>query len=293
MTIENETQDILEQGDVAVQEPVQEEVEQESTEPIQEEGQEEKAEQEAPKQEEPKPEKHKLTAEERQRQIAHQTKLKWEAQRALETEKLALQKERAELEAMRKQMGVPEPDAPPDPKNYTEDQAEKYVDDLATWKANKIASEKLQAERKKAEEENAKKQADKVREDYNKKWSEKVAKDPSFKERELDVYRYLQTNGLIDLANTILEDDNNVDLIDHLGKNLGDLEDLATLPPLRAAKELGKITARLGTPQSRTVSKANAPINPVRQTGNNAVKPVEMMSHDEYSDYMNKKQYGF
>ena len=285
MTIENETNEILDQGDVAEDfTPEVAEVIEEPKEELQEEIKEEVK-------EEPKPEKVKLTHEQRQAQISKQIAEKWEAKRALEAERQLIRQEREQLENLKKQHGIVEKveGEKPNPNNYTEETAPQYIQDLARYEANLILKKEREEARIKSDEaENAK-----LQDDYNRKYVSKIEKDPTFKEKEINVARFIQLTNNRELYNLIMSDDDVVEVIDYLGGNLDHLERIAELTPMKIAKELGKITANIQVPKSRTVSLANAPINPVRQTGSNAVRNVEEMDHDSYSDYMNKKQYGF
>jgi hypothetical protein len=284
--MENEVNEILEQGDVVegYQEPVEE-----ITEPVEELPEQEEAQDAKP---EVKPEKKKLTAEERQAQIAHQTKLKWEAHRAMEAKQAELDAKIAKLEALEKKNGIQE-DLPPDPSRYQEGQERQYIQDLANYEAQKILKKERETEQKQRSESEKIEHVEAIKTTYAKQYQEKVNKDPNFAERELNVARYLELTKRDDLISIIMDDDDRADIIDYLGGNLEELENLAKLPPLRVAKEFGKITARISTPTSRTVSKAPAPMNPVRQTGTNAVRNLDEMDHDSYSEMMNKKQFGY
>ena len=295
--IENETNEILEQADVAegYQEPeVAETIEEvEQTEEIEQPEAEEVAEE--PKQEpkqEPKPEKKRLTAEERQREIAHQTKLKWEAQRALESKQAEIDAKIAKLEELERKHGVSE-DLPPDPSKYQEGQERRYIQDLANYEAKKIIKAEREKETLTRTQEEKQRQTETIKNEYAKQYQEKITKDPDFAERELNVARFLDLTKRDDLISIIMEDEDRAEIIDFLGNNLEELENLAKLSPLRVAKEFGKITARITGPNTRTVSRAPAPINPVRQTGTNAVRNIEEMDHESYSAVKNKKQFGF
>jgi hypothetical protein len=285
--IENETNDILEVGDVAegYQEPQNEPI----GEQIEETPQEAK---EEVKEEAKEPEKRKLTAEERQKQIAHQTKLKWEAQRALEAKQAEIDAKIAKLEELEKKHNVNE-DLPPDPSKYSEGMEQQYVNDLADFKANKKIKEERVRQEREREESEQRSYTENIKKQYEKQYQAKVAKDPSFAERELNVARYLDLTKRPDLVTLIMDDDDRADIIDYLGGNLEELENLATLSPVRASKEFGKITARMTLPKSQAVSKANAPMNPVKQTGANAVKDIsEINDFAEYSKKMNAYIYG-
>lgn len=284
--MENEVNEILEQGDVApdYQEPVNELPYEEKPEEPQEEPKEEAK-------EEPKPEKKKLTFEERQAQIAKQIREKHEIQRQLDAEREQLRKEREELENLRKQY-IPQEDLPPDPNKYQDDPA-RYVEDLTDWKANqKIkVKETKSKESQLAREEQERSQ--KLAKDWELKTQVKLQKDPSFSEREDLVVMVLQNNPNKAMYESIMESDLNVDLVDYLGANPEECLRIASLRGTRASVEIGKIEEKIQGRKSQPVTKAPAPINTVRSTGANGVRDITKIDDfAEYSRLMNKQLYG-
>ena len=95
-----------------------------------------------------------------------------------------------------------------------------------------------------------------------------------------------QRNDIVsdDLAGMILESDLSVDLAYHLGKNPAVARSISALPPLQAARELGKIEARLTAPQARTQSAAPSPITPVKGSGT-VTKDPSKMTATEYNKW--------
>lgn len=87
-----------------------------------------------------------------------------------------------------------------------------------------------------------------------------------------------QRNDIVsdDLAGMILESEVSVDLAYHLGKNPAVARSISHMPPLQAARELGKIEARLTAPQARTQSAAPTPISPVKGSGTASKDPTKM-----------------
>lgn len=83
------------------------------------------------------------------------------------------------------------------------------------------------------------------------------------------------------ISDMVLESEQAVDLAYHLGKNPQIAAQLSQMPPLMAARELGKIEARLIASPPNIVSKAPPPINPVRPSGS-ASKDVSKMPGPEY-----------
>ena len=84
------------------------------------------------------------------------------------------------------------------------------------------------------------------------------------------------------LSEMVLMSDQAADLAYHLGKNPQLAVQLSSMPPLMAARELGKIEATLTIAAPKIASKAPPPVNPVRPSGT-ATKRVEDMSLAEFS----------
>jgi hypothetical protein len=85
------------------------------------------------------------------------------------------------------------------------------------------------------------------------------------------------------IAEMVLSSEQPADLAYHLGKNPQLAVQLSQMPPLMAARELGKIEATLTAPAPK-ISKAPPPINPVRPNGT-AVKRLEDMTASEYAAF--------
>ena len=83
------------------------------------------------------------------------------------------------------------------------------------------------------------------------------------------------------LSEMVLASDQPADLAYHLGKNPQEAIRLSALPPIIAAREIGKLEARLVATPPKIASTAPPPINPVRASGV-AVKDIEKMSLDEF-----------
>ena len=84
-----------------------------------------------------------------------------------------------------------------------------------------------------------------------------------------------------DLSEMVLESDQPADLAYYLGKNPQEAVRLSSLPPTLAARELGKLEARLVASPPKIASTAPPPINPVRASGT----PVMDASKMSVADY--------
>lgn len=84
------------------------------------------------------------------------------------------------------------------------------------------------------------------------------------------------------LSEMVLASEQPADLAYHLGKNPQEAVRLSSLPPLIAARELGKLEARLVANPPKIASTAPPPINPVRPGGAPVHDPAKM-SASEYA----------
>lgn len=83
------------------------------------------------------------------------------------------------------------------------------------------------------------------------------------------------------IADIIRSSDSAADLAYWLGKNRAEAMRIAQMPPIAAARELGRIEASLSAPKPRTESNAPPPINPGKGTGS-GVKSPDKMTAEEY-----------
>ena len=84
------------------------------------------------------------------------------------------------------------------------------------------------------------------------------------------------------------------DIAYYLGQNIPEARRIASLSPIAAAREIGKLEARFSGPPQKTTTKAPVPTNPVG--GKETVpKNYEDMSEDDagaYIDQANKEEFG-
>lgn len=83
------------------------------------------------------------------------------------------------------------------------------------------------------------------------------------------------------LSEMVLDCDSPADMAYHLGRNPALARELSRMPPLSAARELGRIEATLSKPRARTPTNAPDPITPVKASGT-VQKDPEKMTYDEY-----------
>jgi len=92
------------------------------------------------------------------------------------------------------------------------------------------------------------------------------------------------------MIETLLFSDTAEDVLYYLGKHPDESVDIAELPPLKAAHELGKIVARLNAPPPRKkITNAPEPITPVKTTGITEQDPSNMTPR-EYRAWREKQK---
>jgi chemotaxis protein histidine kinase CheA len=182
----------------------------------------------------------------------------------------ALDALRAEVEALKAKTTQADPEiqvkpveTPTDPRPTRDqfDDPESYDEALTTWatrEGERKASEKIAAEQAEADaktkqaEKEALQAATQARiEKLNADWMERTIKAA---ERYADFKEVAEGNHTVtnDMALVILHADNGPDIAYYLGKNPEESERIAALPVPLQGHELGKIAARLATPQART-----------------------------------------
>lgn len=82
------------------------------------------------------------------------------------------------------------------------------------------------------------------------------------------------------VAEMVLASDVAVDLAYHLGKNPAVARQISQLPPLQAARELGRIEARLSPPQPKLETNAPPPIAAVKPGGTATKDPAKMSASE-------------
>jgi len=152
------------------------------------------------------------------------------------------------------------PDAPPDPPDISnfekfadyEAAKEKYLVDRAKWEFRQES--KADEQRKKAKE---------VNDNWGKKLQEAEKKYDDFREVVTNP-QFTQTEAV---AFFIKESDNGADIAYYLATHLDESARINSLPPHRAAIEIGKLEAKLAAPKpaepKNIISQAPEPIKPV------------------------------
>jgi hypothetical protein len=214
-----------------------------------------------------------------QRKIKKGYKAKLERERARAYQ---LEQQLKELQSKVVQKDVP--NEKPDPAKY-ESQAD-YIEALTDWKVGSI---KRELEATKAKEGEIQKES-KVKEDHNARVSEFEKETPDFRK----VINEAIEDGA-DVSPTIealiKKSDLGPAVLYELAKNQDELERLNSLDALDAAREFGKLEAKLSKPKQQVKkSAAPAPIKPITGTKTESVKNIydPDLPFDEFEKLMDK-----
>jgi len=98
------------------------------------------------------------------------------------------------------------------------------------------------------------------------------------------------------IIDALVDCDEPSEIVYHLGKNPQEALRISQLSPLAAAREIGKIEAKLANkptgPQPKLKTKAPNPIKTVGGGGESSGKKLEDMSAAEYIAYMDEREFG-
>lgn len=172
----------------------------------------------------------------------------------------------------------PDPDAPPSPEQF--ESYDKYLVALAKHdirKENRAADEQR---RRDASAERARERQQTFRE----RCDEAADRYEDFQEVAFD--NSVQVTPA--MGEVIMESDKGPDLAYWLGSHPDEASRIAKLPPLAAARELGKIEAKLSVPTPRKTTKAPDPVKTVGGKGA-ATKNPDDMSTEEWMRQRNQE----
>lgn len=148
------------------------------------------------------------------------------------------------------------------------DTYEEYVEALTDWKTERAIEKREKKATEKAEAEKKTQQQKTVQE----KWNEQVARGRKAHADFDDVARNDDLKITPAMAEVIIESEVGEEIAYYLGQHEEEAARIADLSPLAAARELGKIEARLAKQETKAegeekeappISKAPAPITPV------------------------------
>ena len=216
-----------------------------------------------------------------------------DAKRAAEEARIEAAKWQGRAEAMAERGQVkdedeapvqPTPDLSGKPKEDAFEDYSEYLEALTDWKVEQ-----------KLGKANAERQAEEQRKSGD-AWINKGAE--KFKDfAEVVTKRPDQGGPAITpaMADAINSSDLSHELAYHLGKNVAESRRIAALPPMAAARELGKLEAKLTAPtvKPRIQTNAPAPIRPIAGDGATAITvDLEKLSEKDYIAEMNRREFG-
>lgn len=180
---------------------------------------------------------------------------------AKEHRKAQREADRRIAEAIKQNQPKAEPEQPSDrPTSDKFNSTEEYVEAIAGWKAEQIVA---QREAKRAEQESAQRNQQSA-EEAKRVWAEQ---EEAALEK-YDDFEQVAYNPKLHISDAMMAaiqtSDVGTDLAYFLGKNPSEAERIAKLPPLLAAKELGKLEAKLPTVVNIKTSNAPPPIRPIK-----------------------------
>jgi hypothetical protein len=186
----------------------------------------------------------------------------------------------------------PEPIIPEKPKEEDFSDYGSFIEALTDWKTDiKIAE--VEKKRLASEEIRTKTEAQKARDAWISQGQSKFKDFDAVVAKPYDQGGPAITNTMAEIIN---DSSFSHELAYHLGKNVEESRRIAALPPLAAARELGKLEAKLtstSTVKPRIQTNAPAPIKPVSGDGATAeIIDLEKMSEGDYIATMNRKEFG-
>lgn len=181
-------------------------------------------------------------------------------------------------------LAEPKPDSEGKPKPDDFENHSDYVEALTDWKTDQKFKEQAQ----KQEKSKAESEQQKIARDYQDRAKSFAEKTPDFKEvlAEVDEIRISPV-----VHDIILSSPNGPELAYELAKNPEEFEHVCKLPPIAAAREMGKVEARIASKssekkQEQKITKAPKPLEPVGGGQSPSVKKSpEEMSYAEYERY--------
>jgi hypothetical protein len=173
------------------------------------------------------------------------------------------------------------------PNKDTFDTHDDYVEALADWKVD----QRLKADRATQAENSAKSEGQKKLDTHVGRVKEFAKSNPDFEE----VIRDLDDGPKVSLTvqEVILGSDNGPELMYQLAKNRKEFERINALPPISAARELGKFEAKFSKPSETETptktTKAPKPATPIASKSSASAKSPDDMSFEEYKAWHAKK----
>ncbi len=195
--------------------------------------------------------------------------------RKREARKERQRQEREELQRLQAQRAALEAAKSEEPREANFDDYEDYRAAKAVWMYSSAQTERESAQITAKESQIAQQRKAQVAAEF----AEQVA---DAKGRYQDFEQVAFTAPISDeLAQMVAESEVGADLAYFLGSNTEIAQQVSSLPPIQAARELGRIEASLTAPKPKTTTKVRAPIDPI-SGGIGSGRDPENMSMTEY-----------
>jgi hypothetical protein len=175
----------------------------------------------------------------------------------------------------------------PDPDDY--ENHKDYVKALAKWEIKQIDNEKAELAKQ-----------DQLKNDYQKQVQLFQEKISEFKKNVADFDEVIAEADTVELnfavRDAILSSENSPQLMYELSKNVDELERINTLSPIAAAREIGKIEARLSKSSENEnkkevkITKTPPPVKPVSSGSGKFQKSPEDMDFNEYKQWRSQQR---
>lgn len=156
-----------------------------------------------------------------------------------------------------------------------------YVEALTDWK---IEQKEQVSRQTYAQQQQQEIQGQLIR-SFDAKASQAISTLPDFEEVARDPAMRRIFTAMPHITDAIMESDRGPEIAYYLGKNRQKAIELAQMHPMKAAVELGKIEARLLTPETRKVSQAPEPISAIGGGTNITEKAPENMTPEEFTKW--------
>lgn len=187
-------------------------------------------------------------------------KLTWQRSEA-RREAESLRRKIQELEAKSSKPATDEQE----PKETDFQSYAEYLRALARYETN----QRLKTEKQESEANTLKQTKEQYRAQISSEFQERISE---FKEKTEDFEEVVEGSGIFDLPDSptveamslaMAESDLGAQILYHLAQNMKEASRIARLSPYAAAREIGKLEAKLSTPAPKKPSQAPEPITPV------------------------------
>ncbi len=227
----------------------------------------------------PEPKK-KANLDDRLKQLKTGTYEMREAERQANKARAAAEAATAKLEEAQKKSGNEKP------KEDDFDTQEEYIEALTGFKAKQAILE-YDANRKQEDAEASKRRVgEESVKDWNYRKEKAMEQYADFTENENMIQKVLVHYGNPIMAQTIIDSEKGIALVQHLGRNIDELERIARMSPISTVKELARLEDKIG---KKTVKKLTTAPNPIKPVGGGSGPVSKDYAKMSTADFMKKR----